>query len=59
MLSVVTVPSPSIRTTVRDGGLPSRPCHTTRAQSVWREGLLLDSEDETLRETMKRFKVAP
>ena len=30
-----------------------------RAQSIWREGLLLNAENETLVETMKRFKVAP
>jgi tetratricopeptide (TPR) repeat protein len=30
-----------------------------RAQSVWREGLLLDGGDTTLQETMKRFKVQP
>lgn len=30
-----------------------------RAQTVWREGLLLDNEDTTLQETLKRFKVKP
>jgi tetratricopeptide (TPR) repeat protein len=30
-----------------------------RAQSVWKEGLLLNSEDETLLETLKRLRVKP
>jgi tetratricopeptide (TPR) repeat protein len=30
-----------------------------RAQSVWREGLLLNAENETLQETLKRLKVKP
>ncbi|TWO70348.1 tetratricopeptide repeat protein [Caenimonas sedimenti] len=30
-----------------------------RAQSVWREGLLLNNENETLQETLKRLKVKP
>jgi tetratricopeptide (TPR) repeat protein len=30
-----------------------------RAQSIWREGLLLNAENETLQETLKRLKVKP
>jgi tetratricopeptide (TPR) repeat protein len=30
-----------------------------RAQAVWKEGLLLNSEDDTLLETLKRFRVKP
>jgi tetratricopeptide (TPR) repeat protein len=30
-----------------------------RAQAVWKEGLLLNSEDETLLETLKRLRVKP
>ena len=30
-----------------------------RAQSVWKEGLLLNSENETLQETLKRLRVKP
>jgi uncharacterized protein HemY len=30
-----------------------------QAQSIWREGLLLNGENETLQETLKRFKVRP
>jgi Flp pilus assembly protein TadD len=30
-----------------------------RAQSVWREGLLLNAENETLMETLKRLRVTP
>jgi hypothetical protein len=30
-----------------------------QAQSVWREGLLLNAENETLQETLKRLKVKP
>jgi tetratricopeptide (TPR) repeat protein len=30
-----------------------------RAQSVWRDGLLLNNENETLQETLKRLKVKP
>lgn len=30
-----------------------------RAQSVWREGLLLNPENETLQETLKRLRVRP
>jgi tetratricopeptide (TPR) repeat protein len=30
-----------------------------RAQSIWREGLLLNNENETLLETLKRFRVKP
>lgn len=30
-----------------------------RAQTVWREGLLLNSENETLQETLKRLRVKP
>jgi tetratricopeptide (TPR) repeat protein len=30
-----------------------------RAQSIWREGLLLSSDNETLQETLKRLKVKP
>ena len=30
-----------------------------QAQSIWREGLLLNSENETLLETLKRLKVKP
>ena len=30
-----------------------------RAQAIWREGLLLNSENETLQETLKRLRVKP
>ena len=30
-----------------------------RAQSIWKEGLLLNSENETLQETLKRLRVKP
>jgi tetratricopeptide (TPR) repeat protein len=30
-----------------------------RAQGIWKEGLLLNSENETLQETLKRFNVKP
>ena len=30
-----------------------------RAQAVWKEGLLLNSDDDTLQETLKRFRVKP
>jgi predicted Zn-dependent protease len=30
-----------------------------RAQAVWKEGLILNSEDDTLLETLKRFRVKP
>lgn len=30
-----------------------------RARAVWKEGLLLNAENETLRETLKRFGVSP
>lgn len=30
-----------------------------RAQAIWREGVLLNNENETLVETLKRFKVKP
>jgi predicted Zn-dependent protease len=30
-----------------------------QAQSIWREGLLLNAENETLQETLKRLKVKP
>jgi len=30
-----------------------------RARSIWREGLLLNPDNETLKETLKRFQVAP
>ncbi len=30
-----------------------------RAQTVWREGLLLNAENETLAETLRRFRVTP
>ncbi len=30
-----------------------------RAQSIWREGLLLNNENDTLQETLKRLKVKP
>jgi predicted Zn-dependent protease len=30
-----------------------------RAQAIWKEGLLLDSENETLQETLKRLRVKP
>jgi tetratricopeptide (TPR) repeat protein len=30
-----------------------------RAQGIWREGLLLNNENETLQETLKRLKVKP
>jgi Flp pilus assembly protein TadD len=30
-----------------------------RAQAVWRDGLLLNNENETLQETLKRLKVKP
>jgi tetratricopeptide (TPR) repeat protein len=33
--------------------------HHERAQTVWKEGLLLNNEDETLLETLKRLRVQP
>ena len=30
-----------------------------RAQTIWKEGLLLNNEDETLQETLKRLRVKP
>lgn len=30
-----------------------------RAQSIWREGLMLNAENDTLRETLKRLRVRP
>jgi hypothetical protein len=33
--------------------------HRERAQTVWKEGLLLNNEDETLLETLKRLRVQP
>ncbi|HEY8049463.1 MAG TPA: tetratricopeptide repeat protein [Ramlibacter sp.] len=30
-----------------------------RAQAIWKEGLLLDNDDDTLRETLKRLHVKP
>jgi predicted Zn-dependent protease len=30
-----------------------------RAQAVWKEGLLMNSENETLQETLKRLRVKP
>jgi hypothetical protein len=30
-----------------------------RAQSVWKEGLLVAPENETLQETLKRLRVKP
>ena len=30
-----------------------------RAQAIWKEGLLLNSENDTLQETLKRLRVKP
>jgi uncharacterized protein HemY len=30
-----------------------------KAQAIWREGLLLNAENETLQETFKRLRVKP
>jgi hypothetical protein len=30
-----------------------------QALNIWREGLLLDATNETLQETLKRFRVQP
>ena len=30
-----------------------------RAQAIWREGMLLNSENDTLQETLKRLRVKP
>ena len=30
-----------------------------RAQAIWQEGLLLNAENETLQETLKRLRVKP
>ncbi len=30
-----------------------------RAQAIWKEGLLLNAENETLQETLKRLRVKP
>ena len=30
-----------------------------RAEAIWKEGLLLNAENETLQETLKRLRVKP
>jgi predicted negative regulator of RcsB-dependent stress response len=32
---------------------------TSQASTIWREGLLIKSDNETLRETLKRFNFQP